>query len=92
MDEAVEELTYSLLQGGEGVRKWAAAYHSPPQRDLQYVFDCNGGVNQRSDMDRWFDLAVEQGTIQPMETESITVQHVWGKCKWESVQDWIEMI
>ena len=38
MDEAVEELTYSLsLQGGEGVRK-RTAYHPPPQRNLQYVF------------------------------------------------------
>ena len=38
MDDAIEELMYSLLQGGDGVRK-RAPYHPPPQRDLQYVFD-----------------------------------------------------
>ena len=38
MDKAIEELTYSLLQGGGGVRK-RAGYHPPPQRDLQDVFD-----------------------------------------------------
>ena len=36
MDDAIEELTYSLLQGGDGIRK-RAAYHPPPQRDLQSV-------------------------------------------------------
>ena len=41
MDEAIEELTYSLLQGGGSIRK-QAAYHPPLQRDLQYVFDRNG--------------------------------------------------
>ena len=29
MDDAIEELTYSLLQAGDGVRK-RAAYHPPP--------------------------------------------------------------
>ena len=62
MDEAVEELTYCLLQGGGDVRR-RAAYHPPAQRDLQYVFDRNGEVKQRTDMDRRFDLAVETGTI-----------------------------
>ena len=38
MDDAIEELPYSLLQDGDDVRK-RAAYHPPPQRDLQYVFD-----------------------------------------------------
>ena len=38
MDEAVKELTYSLLQGGGDVRK-RAAYQPSPQRDLQYAFD-----------------------------------------------------
>ena len=75
MDEAVEELTYSLLQGGGGVRR-RAAYHPPAQRDLQYVFDRIGEVKQRTDMDRWFDLAAEEGTIQPAAAavESVTVQ------------------
>ena len=31
MDDAIEELTHSLLQGGDGVRK-RAAYPPPPQR------------------------------------------------------------
>ena len=75
MDEAVEELTHSLLQGGDGVRK-RAAYHPPAQRDLQSVFDRNGGTKRRTDMERRFDLAVEEGTIQPPETavESLTMQ------------------
>ena len=75
MDEAVEELTYSLLQGSDDVRK-RAAYHPPPQRDLQYVFDQNGGTKQGTRLERRFDLAVEQGIIQPADhaVESITVQ------------------
>ena len=36
MDDAIEELTHSLLQGGEGVRK-SAAYRPHPQRNLQYA-------------------------------------------------------
>ena len=78
MDDAIEELTHSLLQGGEGVRK-RAAYHPPPQRDLRSVFDQNGGTKQRTDLERRLDLAVETGTIQLAATavesvESITVQ------------------
>ena len=74
MDEAIKELTYSLLQGGGGVRK-QAAYHPPPQRNLQYVFDQNGGTKQRTDMDRRLDLAVEEETIQPDHAvERIAVQ------------------
>ena len=54
---------YSLLQGGEGVRR-RAAYHPPPQKDLQYVFDRNnGGIKQRTDMEQKLDRAVETGTI-----------------------------
>ena len=75
MDEAIEELTHSLLQGGDGVRK-RAAYHPPPQRDLQYVFDQNGGTKQGTRLERRFNLAVEEGTIQPAPTavESIAMQ------------------
>ena len=75
MDDAIEELTYSLLQGGDGIRK-RAAYHPPPQRDLRYVFDRNGGTKQRTDMEQRLDHAVETGTIQPPETavESLTMQ------------------
>ena len=75
MDEAVEELTHSLLQGGDSVQK-QVAYHPPPQRDLQNVFNRNGGTKQRTDMERRLDLAVEQGTLQPPETsiESLTMQ------------------
>ena len=76
MDGAIEELAYSLLQGGGDIRKWAA-YHPSPQRNLQYVFDQNGGIKQRTDMERRLDLAMETETIQLSETtvESITVQH-----------------
>ena len=51
-------------------------YHPPPQRDLQYVFDRNGGTKQRTDLSRRLDLAVEEGTIQPAATavESLTMQ------------------
>ena len=75
MDIAVEELTHSLLQGGEGVQK-RVTYHPPPQRDLMFAFNQNGGTKRRTDMDRRFDLAVETGTIQPPETavESLTMQ------------------
>ena len=75
MDEAVEELTHSLLQASDNVRR-RAAFHPPAQRDLQYVFDRNGGTKKRTDMSRRLDLAVEQGTIQPPETavESLTMQ------------------
>ena len=75
MDEAIEELTHSLLQGGDNVRR-RAAYHPPPQRDLQYVFDRNGGTKQGSRLEQRFDRAVEEGTIQPAPTavESIAVQ------------------
>ena len=75
MDEAIEELTYSLLQGGDNVRK-QAPYHPPPQRDLLCVFDQNGGTKQGTRLERRFDLAVEEGTIQPPETavESLTMQ------------------
>ena len=52
MDEAVEELTHSLLQGGDGVRK-RAAYHPPPQQDLQNVFDqMEQGSKQQTDMEQ----------------------------------------
>ena len=75
MDEAVEELTHSLLQGGDNVRR-RAAYHPPPQRDLQYVFNRNGGTKRRIDMEQRLDCAVETGTIQPAATalESLTMQ------------------
>ena len=75
MNEAVEELTYSLLQGSDDVRK-RAAYHPPPQRDLQYVFDQNGGTKQGTRLERRFDLAAEQGTLQLDDhaVESIAVQ------------------
>ena len=74
MDEAVKELTHFLLQGGGDVHR-RAAYHPPQQRNLQYVFNRNGGSKQRTDMDRRFDLAVEQGIIQPDDAvESIAVQ------------------
>ena len=43
MDDAVEVLPYSLLQGGCGIQK-RVAYHPPPQRDLMFVFDHNGGT------------------------------------------------
>ena len=36
MDEAIEELTHSLLQAGDNVRR-RAAYHPPPQRDIVSV-------------------------------------------------------
>ena len=75
MDEAIEELTHSLLQVGDNVRK-RAPYHPPPQRDLLYVFDRNGGTKQRTDLSRRLDRAVETGTIQSQETavESLTMQ------------------
>ena len=46
------------------------------QKDLQYVFDCNGDTKLRSDMSKQLDFSVETGTIQPAETaeESLTVQ------------------
>ena len=64
MDDAIEELTYFLLQAGDHVCK-QAAYHLPPQRDLTYVFDHNGGIKQRSDMNRRLGSAVERGTLYP---------------------------
>ena len=43
MDDAIEELTYLLLQAGDHVCKCKqAAYHLLPQRDLTYMFDRNG--------------------------------------------------
>ena len=51
MDDAIEELTYSLLQGGGGIRK-RAAYHPPPEKDLQYVFDRNEGTKQGANLER----------------------------------------
>ena len=52
MDGAIdEELTYSLLQGDGDVRK-RAAYHPTSQKDLQYVFDRNGGTKQQTDMEQ----------------------------------------
>ena len=51
------------------------AYHPPLQRDLQYVFDQNGGTKQRTDMERRLDLAMETRTIQTDNAvERITVQ------------------
>ena len=80
MDDAIEELLkYSLLQGGDGVWK-RAPYHQPLQRNLQYVFDQNGGTKQRTNMEQWLDKDAKEGTIQPPETasstcvESITMQ------------------
>jgi len=67
MDEAIEELTYSLLQGGPPVRK-RGAYHPPPQRDLMLVFDRNGGNKIRCDMKKRLDLDVENGIIHPATT------------------------
>lgn len=64
VDDAIEELIYFLLQAGDHVCK-QAAYHLPPQRDLTYVFDRNGGTKQRSDMNRQLDSAVERGTLYP---------------------------
>ena len=37
MDGTVEELTFSLFQGGDCVQN-QVAYHPAPQHDLQYVF------------------------------------------------------
>ena len=53
-----------------------AAYHPPPQRDLQYVFNQNGGIKQWADMEQPLDKDAKEGTIQPAatEVESITVQ------------------
>ena len=48
MDNAIKELTYSLLQGSCGVQK-RAAYHSLPQWDILYAFDCNGGIKQQTE-------------------------------------------
>ena len=50
--------------------------HPPPQHDLLYVFDRNGITEQQTDMDRWLDFAVKEGTIQPAAAavESITMQ------------------
>ena len=55
--------TNKIKTGGD-VRK-QAAYHPPPQQDLQFVFNCNEGVKQQSNLDRWLDNDVETGTIQP---------------------------
>ena len=77
MNDAIEELSHSLLQvqGSDHVRK-RAAYQLPPQKELQYVFDCNGDTKLRSDMSKQLDFSVETGTIQPAETaeKSLTVQ------------------
>ena len=75
MDDAVEVLPYSLLQGGCGIRK-RAAYHPPPQRDLMFVFDHNGGTKHRTYMDRGLDLVIQTGTVQPAEiaVESLIMQ------------------
>ena len=77
MDEAIEELTHYLLPDCDGVWK-EMAYQPPLQRDLYNdVFNQNGGTKQRTNnMDRRFNFAVEEGTIQPPETvvESIAVQ------------------
>tara|TARA_B110001450_G_scaffold216698_1_gene210366 strand:+ start:408 stop:791 length:384 start_codon:yes stop_codon:yes gene_type:complete len=92
MDEAVKELTHSLSQGGEGVRK-QSAYHPPPQQDLMLAFHQNGGTKQRTDMDIRFDLAVETGTIQPPETavESWTRQHFFNSIhEKENSYAWLE--
>ena len=52
INDAIEELMYSLLWAvGDNVCK-QAAYHPPPQRDLMYVFDRNGGMKQQSNMSR----------------------------------------
>ena len=58
----------------EGVRR-RVAYHLPPQRDLMFVFDCNGGTKQQTDMEQKLERAVETETIQPPETavESLTI-------------------
>ena len=52
------------------------AYHLPPQRDLMFMFDCNGGTKQWTDTEQKLERAVETGTIQPPETavESLTIQ------------------
>ena len=67
MDDAIEELTHSLLlhlqvQGGDHVRK-RAAYRPPPQKDLQHVFDCNMVVLNWDpiDMSKRLGLAVHTG-------------------------------
>jgi hypothetical protein len=51
MDDAIEELTYSLLQVGDGIRK-RVAYHPPPEKDLRYVFDRNEGTKQGANLER----------------------------------------
>ena len=45
MDDVIEELMYSLLQGSDHVRK-QAVYHPPLQKDLTNVFNYNGGIKQ----------------------------------------------
>ena len=44
-DDAIEELTYLLLQTGDHIRNERSAYHPPSQRDLTNVFDHNSGIN-----------------------------------------------
>ena len=75
MDDANEELTYFFFLFCGDIRR-RAAYHPPPERDLRYVFDQNGGTKQGTRLERRLDLAVETGTIQPAATavESIPVQ------------------
>ena len=43
-DDAIEELTYLLLQTGDHIRNERSAYHPPSQRDLTNVFDHKGGI------------------------------------------------
>ena len=62
MDDAIEDLTNSLLQSCGHVRK-RAAYHPPPQWDLMYVFDRNGGIKQGSNMNGQLDSARSAVTI-----------------------------
>ena len=52
---------FSIIVYGH-VRK-RAAYHPPPQWDLMYVFDRNGGIKQWSDMKGRLDSARSAVTI-----------------------------
>ena len=48
--------------------------HVSAKGSIIYVFNRNGGIKQRSNIDRKMNLAAKEGTIQPAQTAVENIQ------------------
>ena len=78
MDQAVEAVYWSFLQKGDDIRTHKAI-QSTPTRNLQFLFDMNGGNKIRTDIDGTYDKPVPQNHHEV--TAPITADNYWHQEK-----------